>query len=121
MNATIQMTAIAGGPMRITNRSSARVRAEHFIIGLLSRCHSPAAAAVAIAFTVRSIVKTSVIPRNSYIVSYSDSALFSFPALNDQVRRAALDLARLLCRRYKPEPVPRRPRPALTIHQLHLL
>ena len=59
--------AITGGPMRITNRISARVRAEHFHRSRFDARAMPEATSVAVAFKVNSSARTSVMPSSSYM------------------------------------------------------
>src|ERR1041385_3333633 len=104
MNATIQMIAITGGPMRITKRSSARVLALHRSNGRLNTCHKPAAADVATALTANNIARTRVMPSNSYMINSFDEALSSFPEPDDRVRPTVHDLFRLSCPQCTREP-----------------
>ena len=67
MKTTIAMIASTGGPMRITNRISARVRAEYLRNNGRNRRPKPAASIVALALMVSSRARTSVMPRNVYI------------------------------------------------------
>src|SRR5258705_8410671 len=64
---TMAISAIAGGPILITNRTSARVRAEQCQTTLLSTRHAPAAVIVATALMVSNKAKTRVMPSNSYM------------------------------------------------------
>src|SRR5688572_1363041 len=63
----IATMAITGGPMRITNRISARVLAEHFHSSRFDTRAMPEATSVAVALMVNSSARTSVIPSSSYI------------------------------------------------------
>ena len=93
MKAAIATIAMTGGPMRITKKISARVRAEHLRSSGLHKRATPAAIIVAVALMVSSKARTRVMPSNSYISS-SAVTLVSFPAPDDRARRAARDLFR---------------------------
>src|SRR5262245_24054077 len=93
MKAAIATIAMTGGPMRITNRISALVCAEHFRSSRLLRRPTAAAAMVAVALMASNKASTSVVPRNAYIATNFGSIPVSSLARDVRVRRVARDLA----------------------------
>src|SRR6266404_8164048 len=85
-SAATEINATVGGPTRIANKTSARVRAEQLRIGLSIKRQSAAAANDATALMVSSVASARLIPSDLYI---TDQALRRSVRFFSRTRRSS--------------------------------